>query len=172
MAPAYLTVALGMDYKPSDVFTLFISPATGKFTFVTNNALADAGAYGVDPAKYDIGVKLSDGKTFRPEFGAYLRAKFQKDMLKNLNLSSTLSLFDNYTDKNTANRANVDVNWEVLINIKAGKFLTTSIYTNLVYDHDIKIPTYKKVNGFKTLVGYGPKTQFKETIGIGLSYKF
>jgi hypothetical protein len=172
MAPAYLTIALGMDFKPSDVFTLFISPATGKFTFVNNRALADAGAYGVDAAEYEAGVKLKDGKTFRPEFGAYLRAKFQKDVVENVNLSSTLSLFDNYTDKIKENRANVDVNWEVLINIKAGKFLTTSVFTNLVYDHDVQIPTYEKVNGFKTLVGYGPKTQFKETIGVGLSYKF
>src|SRR5262245_56022393 len=105
MAPAYLTVAIGLDYKPSEFFSAFISPATGKFTFVTDQDLADQGAYGVDPAEVDaLGNKIADGKTIRSEFGAYFRAKFQKDVATNFNLSTTLTLFDNYTDKNESNR--------------------------------------------------------------------
>src|SRR5512133_933763 len=34
-APAYLTVALGLDYKPSAYFSAFIAPLTAKITFVT-----------------------------------------------------------------------------------------------------------------------------------------
>ncbi len=161
MAPAYLTVAVGLDYKPSEFFSAFISPATGKFTFVTDQDLADAGAYGVD-----------SGKTIRFEFGAYFRAKFQKDLAPGFNLSTTLALFDNYTDKNASNRDNVDVNWETLLALKAGKFITTSLYTSLIYDDDIDIPTYETINGVKTVTGRGPKTQFKEVFGLGVSYKF
>ncbi|HRZ77935.1 MAG TPA: DUF3078 domain-containing protein, partial [Bacteroidales bacterium] len=46
LAPGYVTASLGMDYKPNDRFTAFISPLTSKFTIVNDQALADAGAYG------------------------------------------------------------------------------------------------------------------------------
>ena len=172
-APAYLTIAIGLDYKPSEFFSAFISPATGKYTMVSDNKLADAGAYGVDPAEYDsAGVKTKDGKTIRPEFGAYFRAKFQKDLAANFNLSTTINLFDNYTDKKTANQTNVDVNWETMLTLKAGKWITATLAANLIYDDDIDLPSYETINGIKTITGSGPKTQFKEVFGIGLSYKF
>ena len=156
MAPAYLSISLGMDYKPTDYLSIYLSPATGKFTFVANQSLADAGAYGVDPAVKDNGGNiLKKGKKVRSEFGASLSARIQKDIVKNVNLASKLVLFNNYTDKEKDNRKNFDVNWEVMVNIKAGKFLTTSIMTNLIYDQNVI-----------------SKTQFKEVFGIGLSYKF
>ncbi|MBQ1695861.1 MAG: DUF3078 domain-containing protein, partial [Bacteroidales bacterium] len=63
MSPAYLNIALGMDFKPTFekhpniTFSLFIAPLSGRMTFVTDSALSAEGAYGVDP-----------GKKFRPEF--------------------------------------------------------------------------------------------------------
>lgn len=172
-APAFITIALGMDYKPNDYFSLFVSPATGKFTFVTDQRLADLGSFGVKAAEYSLidSSMISQGRKIRGEFGASLRAKFQKDLTKYLNLLSTLQLFNNYTDPKAENRGNIDINWETTITIKAGKLITTSIYTNLIYDHDINIPTYQKINGEKVQVGQGPKTQFKEVIGVGISYK-
>ncbi len=172
-APAFVTLALGMDYKPNDYFSLFVSPATGKFTFVSDQRLADLGSFGVKAAEYSLldSSLLSHGRQIRGEFGASLRAKFQKDLTKYLNLLSTLQLFNNYTDPKAENRGNIDINWETTITIKAGKLITTSIYTNLIYDHDINIPTYQKINGEKVQVGQGPKTQFKEVIGLGISYK-
>ena len=143
-APGYITLSLGLDYKPNDYFSLFVSPATGRFTIVADKALSDSGAYGVER-----------GKKMRFEFGANLSAKFQKDIVKNINVVSKLTLFNNYTDKDKANRKNFDVNWEVMVNIKAGKYLTTTILTNLIYDQNVI-----------------EKTQFKEVLGIGLSYKF
>lgn len=53
MSPGYLLLAAGIDYKPNDNFSLFVSPLTGKFTFVLNEKLANAGAYGVAAAVYD-----------------------------------------------------------------------------------------------------------------------
>lgn len=172
-APAWVTLALGMDYKPNDYFSLFVSPATGKFTFVNDTRLADLGSFGVKAAEYSLidSSLISHGRKIRGEFGASLRAKFSKDLTKYLNLTTSLLLFNNYTDPKAYNRGNIDVNWETLITIKAGKLITTSIFTNLIYDHDINIPTYQKINGEKVQVGQGPKTQFKEVIGVGLSYK-
>jgi hypothetical protein len=155
-APGYIALSIGLDYKPNNFFSVYLSPVGGRLTLVSDQALADSGAYGVDPAQKDINnIIIKHGKRSRMEIGATLSAKFQKDVFKNVNIMSKLSLFNNYTDKATANRKNIDVNWEVMINIKAGKYLTTSIMTNLIYDQN-------------TIA----KTQFKEGIGVGLSYKF
>jgi hypothetical protein len=45
------------------------------------------------------------------------------------------------------------------------KWLAASIATQLIYDDDIIIKTDPDKPG-------GPRTQFKEMLGIGLTYKF
>ena len=155
-APGYLSLSLGLDYKPNDFFSVYLSPIGARLTIVADQALADSGAYGVDPAQKDAANNIiKHGKQTRMEYGATLSAKFQKDVFKNVNVLSKLVLFNNYTDKHEDNRKNIDVNWEVMINIKAGKYLTTSILANLIYDQNIIA-----------------KTQFKEVLGVGVSYKF
>ena len=173
LAPAYLTVALGMDYKPNDYFSLFLSPATGKLTIVNKEAIADAGIYGNQAATIDsVTGAIIHGKKTRAEFGASLNSKFQKDIFKNVNLLAKLNLFDNYTDKDAANRANIDVNFEALLTMKVNKFLSASIYGNVLYDDNILIPLYSDVNGVKTQTGTGKRTQVKDVIGVGFAYKF
>ena len=173
MAPGYLSLALGMDYKPNEWFSVFLSPATGRATFVLDQRLANLGQFGVDPAVLDTltGAVISPGEKTRFEFGAYLRARLQKELVKNISIVSNLQLFNNYSDPIKAQRVNIDVNWETLIMIKANKWLTTSIFTNLVYDNDIQVPVTRVVDG-NEVVGTGPRTQFKEVLGIGLSFKF
>ena len=168
-APAYVTFALGLDYKPNKYFSVFVSPLTMKMTIVGDRDLADAGAYGVNPAEYDsFGNKTKDGEHNRTEFGAYLNAKFQKDIMQNVNLLTKLDLFSNYAE----DPQNVDVNWEVLIAMKINKLLSASISTQLIYDDNIPVPLFSDVNGVRTQTGAGPRTQFKEVLAIGLSYKF
>lgn len=172
MAPAYLSLALGIDYKPTDWFSLFLSPATGRATFVKNQTLANAGQFGVTAAVLDAsGNVVTPGENLRMEFGSYLRARIQKDIDKNLSLVSNLQLFTNYTDPIKEQRANTDVNWETILMMKANKWLTVSLFTNLVYDHDIKIPVKRIVDGVE-VEGTGPRTQFKEVLGVGISFKF
>ena len=138
--------------------------------------MADAGAYGVDAAKYDTSFnKITSGKKSRFEFGAYLNAKYQHDIGKNVNLMTKIDLFSNYADK----PQNIDVNWEVLISMKINKLLTATLSTQLLYDDNIIITDMRTVNGVNVpkvrLDGttiQGPRTQFKEVFGIGLAYKF
>jgi hypothetical protein len=51
LAPAYLLLAAGMDYKPNDHFSLFLSPLTIREVIVKNDSLASVGAFGVDSGK-------------------------------------------------------------------------------------------------------------------------
>lgn len=172
LAPAYIQLALGMDYKKKDVFSLFLSPAAGKLTVVRNQDLADAGAYGVDPAVYNEtdSTLVTKGMNYRYEFGAYMLAKLKIDLVENVTLDSKLELFNNYTDKNTGNRANIDVNWESRIFLKVNKFISASIFTHIIYDDDTKLEIDLDNDGVTDKMA--PRTQFKEVFGIGLSYKF
>lgn len=172
-SPAYLVASVGMDWKPSDVFSLYLSPFTGRFIFVGDQKIADAGAFTGMPAKYDaFNNVIEHGATFRPEFGALLNAKFKKDVFKNINFESKVQLFNNYTDKIKENRANINVDWENNILMKINSFVSANIFLHFLYDHYTKIPLYEKINGVKTKVGDGPRLQLKEVLGIGFNYKF
>lgn len=167
LAPAYILGAIGLDYKPSEVFTLFISPITMKMTLVNDQILADAGAFGVEAAEIDTaGNIITNGKNSRAEYGGYLRALLKKDVMKNVSLQTKLELFSNYSEE----PGNIDVNWEVLISMKVNKYISATISTQLLYDHDIDISVDNNNDGIIDAVG--PRTQFKEVLGVGFSYKF
>ena len=171
-APAYITLALGVDYKPASWFSMFLSPATGRYIIVQDQVLADSGAYGVTPAVFDVYHNLiTHGKMYQAQFGAYFKMKFQKDIFKGVNFGSNLTLFNNYTDAVPAYRKDVVVTWDNMLNIKTGKFLTTSFVTNMIYDHSVDVPIYKTINGVQTIIGKGPRLQFREILGIGISYR-
>ena len=50
-APAYLLLGAGLDYKPNQYFSAYLSPLTAKFTFVADPDLSDDGAFGVTPGE-------------------------------------------------------------------------------------------------------------------------
>lgn len=162
-APAYLLFAAGLDYKPNPYFSAFIAPLTSKFTFVTDKALSDAGAFGVEP-----------GETSRSELGGYIRAiwsknDFTNEFLKNVAFTSKIDLFSNYAN----NPQNIDVTWENLIGLKVNKFLSVNFNTVLVYDDDIMVPVDRNNNGeFEAFEAPGKRIQFKEILGVGFSYNF
>jgi hypothetical protein len=155
MAPGYLLGALGIDYRPADDFTVFVAPFTGKFTFVTDQKLADAGAFGVDP-----------GKNTYSEFGAYLRLFLKKGLMENIVFQTRLDLFSNYLH----NPQNIDVSWETLLSMKINKFFSATISTHMLYDDDIVIAVDKNDDGITDEAG--PRIQFKEVLAIGFSYAF
>lgn len=168
MSPAWMQFALGLTYSKNKHFSAMFAPVAGKFTFVQEQRLADSGDYGMTPAIFDpvSGAMLTPGTNFRPEFGAYFIMSADYDIVKNVNFNTRLDLFNNYTDENKPNRKNIDVNWETRINMKVNKLLTTTLFTHLIYDQDVLIELADQP-GIK-----GPRTQFKQVLGVGISYKF
>jgi hypothetical protein len=157
-SPAYLLLALGLDYKPSDHFSAFIAPLTGKLTLVTNKQLYEIGAFGVKPGQKSLS-----------EFGGYFRAiytrnDFKNELLKNVTFTTKIDLFSNYLKK----PQNVVVNWETLIAFKVNKYISANLNTQLIYDDKIKVPVTR--NGVATSIG--SLVQFKEILGIGFAYSF
>lgn len=159
MAPGYLSISLGIEYAPKESFNLYFSPIAGKTTIVRDQTLANAGAFGVDKATYDQnGLLLKLGSTMRNEFGSYLRFKFQKKIMENIEMKTRIELFSNYIN----NPQNIDVNAENIFAFKVNKWFSASLQWNLQYDDDIII---RDVNGKN-----GPRTQFKSVLGLGISY--
>lgn len=145
LAPAYLSLSLGADYKPSDNFSLLISPVAGKLTIVADKYLSDLGAYGVKP-----------GSRTLAELGASAVANYNVNLASNINLITKLTLFSAYNN----NFGNIDVNWDLTLAFKFNKYISANLTTNLVYDDDIKS------------AGGGPKVQLRQMLGLGASYTF
>lgn len=144
LSPAYLVTAVGVDYKPLPYLSLFLSPATGKFTFVTDPDLSAAGAFGV-PA----------GEKVNPEFGAMASITFDKEVMENVKVNSKMDLFNNYTDSDRDNRKRIDVNWQTSIDMKINRFLSASVRLHMIYDYDVT-----------------PDVQLQQMLGVGFSYSF
>lgn len=151
MAPAYSTVSVGIEYKPSEKFySAYFSPIAAKMTFVQDDSLSNSGSFGVDP-----------GDKFKIEVGAYLKAKAEKEIMENVKIITDVNFFTAY-DKSFGN---VDVEWNLLVNMKINKYLNASLNTSLKYDDDVKY-----IDGSGN--AHGARVQFKEIIGVGVGYNF
>lgn len=159
MAPGFISVGVGMEYRPFEYMSFYLSPATVRWIIVNDQNLADAGAFGVEPAYFDDQGLFVPGETVRNEFGAYFRFLFVKDIWKNVNLNTKLELFSNYLE----NPQNVDVNWDTMIGLKVNDWLSASFGLQMIYDDNTPI-TDKDGNT-------GPRTQIKELFSVGLTYK-
>ena len=170
MAPGTLSLSLGIDYKPLDYLSIFLSPASGKFTFVRDQELANRGAFGVKPAEFDEeGNLIREGKNLNAEFGALLNVVFNKEVFEDVDVESRLTLFNNLVDDDSSNRKNTDVDWEITVNLKVNRYITASAFFHMLYDHDTLIPVIDE-EGVQT--GTTRKLQVKQMLGIGLSYRF
>ena len=147
--PAYLNVSVGLDYKPNDNIAIYYSPVAGKLTMVADSAFAVR--YGIDANKY-----------VKPQLGSYLKVNANYKLFEDrLTIKSALDLFTAYDDS----FGMVDVNWDLLIGYNLTKLLTLTFQSTLKYDDDIK--TFDDDGTV-----HGAKVQFKEMVGVGLSYNF
>ncbi|MCB0764586.1 MAG: DUF3078 domain-containing protein [Flavobacteriales bacterium] len=158
LSPGYGLLGIGLDYKPNDKFTAFFSPATARLVIVTDETLFGGST---DPELRVYGVK--NGNTTELELGGYLRLQYQTELAKNITFMTRGDLFSNYL----RNPQNVDVTWETLWTFKVNEWFAATLNTLLIYDHDTNLP---KVDA-EGIPYAGPATQFKETLGIGLSFK-
>jgi hypothetical protein len=162
MAPGFISFGLGMEYKPTDYMSFYLSPVTTRWIIVNDQELANKGAFGVEAAVWDddTGEMIEEGEKVRHEFGANFRFLFDKEITKNINFMTKLELFSNYLEK----PKNVDVSWDSMLDMKVNRWISAKIGALLLYDDDTPI-TDKDGN-------VGPRTQFKQLLAIGLTYAF
>jgi hypothetical protein len=165
-APAYIFLGIGAEYTRKDLgFTLYLSPLTNKTTLVLDRRLSDEGAFGVDKAVYDIdGNIIQNGKRHRTELGALVTSQYKTKIMTNINLDTRIALYSDYLK----DFGNVDVNWQMTLDMTINKYVKANLGTNLIYDNDIK--NKREVNGVQ--ITEGARIQWKQLIGVGLEYTF
>ncbi|MEM9298718.1 MAG: DUF3078 domain-containing protein [Bacteroidota bacterium] len=130
-APAFLTSAIGFEYKPADYFSLRIAPLAPRFTFVFDDDLANLPSTD-DPTKGQFGVDLGDN--VRTEWAAFqLQADFDKDIAENLNLKWKYLMFINYEDFDLDRW---DHRLDLTLSASVNKFLNVSLGAIVIYDFD------------------------------------
>ena len=142
-APGFVTLALGMDYKPTEHLSWFISPLAYKANIVMDDAIAATGAYGNEVR----GIGDFD-KVFH-QAGAMTRAIYTNKYFKDkFIVKSNLSLFSNYLK----GPQNIDVDWTNEFGYELIKGLQLSLFTNIWYDHDSRVQISDKTapNGVVT----------------------
>ena len=157
LAPAYISLGLGVEWVPCKHFSLYFSPITGRVTIVNDDYLASIGAFGVNDLDKNDTILHANAAKIRYEFGARAVAKLQYPLAKNIDFNSKLELFSNYLN----HPERVDVDWQNMLVLKVNDWLNANIATHLIYDYDI--PFYDEAG----LRIEGSKVQFKEVLAIG-----
>lgn len=167
-SPAYTFLGIGSEYSSKkDNFKIYVSPITNKTTFVFNQALADEGSFGVAPATYDDqGNLISKGENTKVEFGTLVSGEWSTKIMEDIKMANKLILYSDYLN----HYGNIDVNWELNLDLTVNKYVKANIGSHLLYDDDIKFK--EDINNNGVLVNVGPKIQFKQLLGIGFSYTF
>jgi hypothetical protein len=158
LAPGILDVSPGIEWTPQPYLKVFLSPASGRFTFVSNDSIitkAEANRFGNDV-----------DQRIRSELGARLDIVFEKELIKNLNIRSRAQLFNNYTrpqlqiDAINSSRGNIDINWQTDLFYKLTKNIALNSGFQVLKDDDVRIVS-NKLTGDKT-----SPWNWRNTIGI------
>lgn len=171
MAPAYLTVSLGFNYTTKK-FQMFLSPLAGKMTMVLNQKLANQGAFGVKKAVYDsLGNLVTPGRNYLGLLGINILCTYKTKLMDNVHYETNFNLYNNYLEPESDKRWEMDVDWENNFTFKINQYLATVFFFQFKYDPKVLFPTYEDIGGISTLVSDHTALQFKESLGIGLTYK-
>lgn len=151
-SPMNIESALGIDFVPNQYLSIFASPVASKMIVVADDEIAALDLHG------------ANGKNFRYELGSTIIVTYKQEIFKNTNVQSFLKIYKDYL---SGPAQNIDVDWQNTIGLKVNKFLSASVFTHLIWDYDVLIPQFDD-GGIP--VGSARKLQFKNIIGVGLSY--
>jgi Protein of unknown function (DUF3078) len=147
LSPGYVTLGFGLDYIPNDNFQLSIHPLTSRFTIIADKAVFDPNQDGILTEAY--GAKPTESLVY--QLGAYVGGRYKVKLMENILLDNRFGIFTNYLKK----PQNMVLAYSAILDLKVNKFISTQITADLFYDDN--------------QIG---KLQLKETLGVGLTYKF
>ncbi len=145
MAPAYMSFAIGMDYKPSRKFTLLLSPITSRITIVNDTVKFNQTKFGVPENKSSHVVN-----------GISVVNNFEYLISKEIKLSSRFDAFYQYLDRiKDEDGPQVQLDWEVILDMRINRFLSTRLLAHARY-----------------FTNESEKLQFREDFNIAFRYHF
>lgn len=122
LAPGKIVLSPGIDYKSSNVFSLFASPVSVRWVLKKDPDFYYLDKFGVD-----------SGRTVSTELGAFVTGKMRINITKWATYSSRIDLFSNYNNK----PENIDVLMNNLLTMKFTKLFATNISLDMIYDDDV-----------------------------------
>ncbi|GHT21350.1 hypothetical protein FACS189430_01240 [Bacteroidia bacterium] len=163
LAPASIYLSLGLDYKPSSILSVHISPLMGKSTYVRSSNPTVMATAGLSKDLIDA------GKHVRNEFGGGLVFNLNGNfMSKKVTYNTQLELFSNYLEE----PSNIDANWNFTFSIALAKHISASVRIDMIYDDNKKTFVKELVGGVPANVEHGAKLQVKEFFQINFAYNF
>jgi hypothetical protein len=147
MAPGYLFTGLGFQYK-NKIFTANLNPIANRLTFVLDEELSNAGAFGVDP-----------GQRVKSDLGPNVLLALDWNVLENINWKSQFNGFAKYADL-----ARIDWTWDNIIAMKVNKYINVALTTNMIYFNDVLI---RQSDGRNIQA-----VQFKHVLSVNFGFKF
>ena len=187
LSPSYTDISVGIDWKPNNIFSLYLSPIAGKITTAyVGDAVekANPGLREQMQEKYGTWayVKDSNEKKYtncKAELGLNFKGSINYTY-KDLKIITTLGLFTPYAwDKtevldaegkfagyhdNNRRFGNFDVDWDAAISYQFLKCLNVTLSTSLKYYNGVKIADKDGISA--------ERVQFKGILGLGVGYSF
>jgi len=125
LSPGAMLFAVGMDYKPSDRLTAFISPITYKADMIMNDDLCPDGRDNIES-----------------QIGGYMRILYKQPLMENINFESKLEAFSNYDN----DPQNLYITWDNLLTMKVNQYVNASVSFNMINQPGMEV-VYKEVLG-------------------------
>jgi len=141
-SPAFITEALGIEYKPVEYFFITFSPGAVRQTIVT-----DLDLYKTFPKNYGVPI----GRRVRNELALLqLEANFNKDIAKDVNLKFRYVMFANYQQLRS-----IDNRLDAMLTAKINKYWNVNLGAIVIYDDD-----------------QSTQVQLAQSLSIGFLYTF
>lgn len=153
-SPAYITEAIGIEYRPVPYFFIDLAPAALRQTIVWDKNL-----YVNTPEEKNYGVEI--GKRLRNELGiVQLVANFDKDIAKDINLKFRYLNFTSYSDNPRTltvkdKQFHFDHRLDAQITAKIAKYFNVNLGAIMIYDKD-----------------QASSAQFAQGLSVGFLYTF
>lgn len=129
-SPATVIFGIGIDYKPTSSWSIYLSPLSYKGLIVADDNIASLGIHG-NPWNSPTDFKNTDC-----QIGGLLKIGFAGNLVpKRISYSTTMGLYSNYLN----NPQNIDMDWVNELGINIYKGLQLSILVNLFYDDDVSV---------------------------------
>lgn len=122
LSPGKILLSPGIDFKPGENFSLFVSPVTVRWVLKNDADFFNVSKFGVDSARKK-----------NTEVGAFLTARYTVPVAAWATYTGRLDLFSNYK----RNPQNVDILMTNLLSLKFTKIFAANISIDIIYDDDV-----------------------------------
>ena len=122
-SPAYIQLGVGVYWKKSNDFWINMAPVTGRLIIANKKFTSNLS----DGEEY---FGISKGNTSRFELGASLTGFYKFELIENVILEQSLSLYSDYLQ----NAENIDIDYTISAFMKINDYLSTSLIIQCRYD--------------------------------------